>query len=376
LSVVLQQRGRLRRGRSTPTGCGGSAGTGVPGYTTATDDLGNDIPPSSYGVGADGAPSGPGPQTVSTGNPKTPPGTPPSDGPRTAATPKPSDTPTATTTEGPKTASTPTPKPSDTPVATTTDNPKTASTPTPTPTDTPVATTDKPNTPTTTDTPPPQTTTDDTPPVHITIYIKASEAVLGGGQTGEPIQGQLVKLVMREKPALPTTTNDRNTADTGYDKPSPQCTTGGGGECKVEVPAEDRPLYAMNETPRIGGKPVNNYRLAINVMKHTGGVAETTGKQAPDLKESMTSGNVTAELVKIGSRTFIRLGFNTPTGATENLIEKYSKLLGVPVEIDICLVKEPGPPLGSQPASYGAINQELPYSAIKLRPAQTRATLR
>jgi hypothetical protein len=359
------------------TYCTFGEGTGVPGYTTATDDNGVDFPPSSYGGSTDGTPGGPGPKTVSIGNPKTPPASTPGDGvpPGTAATPKPVDTPTATTTDGPKTASTPTPKPSDTPVATTTENPKTVSTPTPTPTDTPVATTDKPNTPTTTDTPTPQTTTDDTPPVHITIYIKASEAVLDGSQTGEPIQGQIVKLVMREKPAVPTTAE--NKTDTGYDRPAPQCTTGASGECKVDVPPEDRPLYAMNQTPRIGGKPVSHFRLAINLMQHTGGIAETTGKKVPDLKDSMSSGNFTAELVKIGERTFVRLGFNTPYGATGDLVKKFSELLGVPVEIDICLVKEPGPPLGSEPpASYQAINQELPHAAIKLRPTQTRASIR
>jgi hypothetical protein len=40
----------------------------------------------------------------------------------------------------------------------------------------------------------------------------------------------------------------------------------------------------------------------------------------------------------------------------------------VPVEIDICLVKEPGPPLGSEPVSYAAINQELPNATIALKP--------
>jgi hypothetical protein len=346
------------------TYCTFGEGTGVPGYTTATDDNGVDVPPSSYGGGTDGTPGGPGPQTVSTGNPKTPRVSTPGDAttPRTATTPKPVDTPTAKTTDGPKTASTPTPTPSDTPVATITDKPVPQPTDTPQPASTP--TTDIPQT-TTTDTP--QTTTDDTPPVHITIYIKASEAVLDGGPTGEPIQGQIVKLVMREKPALPTTAE--NKPDTGYDKPAPQCTTGATGECKVDVPPDDRSLYAMNQTPRIGGKPVNNFRLAINLMKHTGGIAETTGKPVPDLRGSMTSGNVTAEPVKIGNRTFVRLGFNTPYGATGDLVEKYSKLLGVPVEIDICLVKEPGPPLGSeQPGSYQAINQELPHAAINLRP--------
>jgi hypothetical protein len=328
--------------------CTFGEGTRNPGYVNFVDDGGNAFTPSSDDGGQNGTPATPGPQIASRGDPVTP-GYDPS-GPS-------GGTPGATVT----------PTPLNTPRPTTTDNPKTSSTPTPT--ETPVATT--------TDTPTPQTTTSDDTPVHITIYIKASEAVLEGGQTGEPIQGQVVKLVMRDKPALPTTTNDRTTADTGFDKPAPQCTTDADGQCKVDVPAEDRPLYAMSQTPRIGGKPVNNFRLAINLMQHTGGIAETTGRSVPSLRGSMTTGKLTTEPVKIGNRTFLRLGFNTPYGATGDLAEQFSKLLGVPVEIDICLVKEPGPPLGSeQPASYEAINQELPHAAINLRFPRTSAAIR
>jgi hypothetical protein len=251
--------------------------------------------------------------------------------------------------------------------------PKTAETPTPT--DRPKTPEDKPKTPDqpptkTTDVPPPDIPkTPDEPPV--TIFIKASESVLDGSQTGEPIQGQIVKLVFKDKPALPTTTESRAAMDKGFDKPAPQCTTASDGQCKVEVPAEDRALYALNDTPRTGGKPTINYRLAVNVMKHAGGVADTTGRQTPN---DITGNGVTAELFKIGNRTFMRLGFNTPSGVSDDLIEKYRGLLGVPVEVDICLIKEPGPPLGSEPVSYSAINQELPASMIRLRPSTRRMT--
>jgi hypothetical protein len=93
----------------------------------------------------------------------------------------------------------------------------------------------------------------------------------------------------------------------------------------------------------------------------------------PDLSDGPTSGNATAEFVKIGDHTFLRIGFNAPIGATDDLLGKYSKLFGVPLEIDICLVKEPAPPLGSEPVSYGAINRELPASMIRLRPSSRRA---
>ncbi len=324
--------------------CTFGEGRGVPGYITASNDNGDFIPPSVI----DG-------QT---------PGTPPSGGP--AMTPKPSETPTPQATE-PKTASTPQPSP--TPQETPrTDQPSPSPSPTKTPvasnSDTPVPqTSDTPQQPT--DTPTPQVPTD-TPPVQVTIFIKASETVLTGGETGEPIQGQVVKLVMRDKPELPTTTGDRSLTDKGFDKPAPQCTTSADGGCKIDVPAEDRPLYALDKTPRAAGKPATKFRLAVNIMKHTGGVAETTGKPVPDLKDALTAANATAEVVAIGTRSFLRLGFNTPYGSTEELAKKFSELLGVPVEIDICLVKEPGPPLGSEPTSYAAINQELPNATIKL----------
>jgi len=335
--------------------CTFGEGTSAPGTTVATGTDGSLVPPSSdSGSSQTDIPAGPGTK-IATGKPMTPsdgPGKSPTDG----VTPKPVDP--------PKPVATPVPQPTETP--TTTDNPP--------PPDTP-KTPDQPPPTRTTDTPPPDIpTTTDTPSV--TIFIKASETVLDGSQTGEPIQGQVIKLVLKEKPALPTTTESRTAMDKGFDKPAPQCTTAGDGQCKVDVPAEDRSLYALKDPPRTGGKPLNNYRLAINVMKHSGGVAETTGKPVPYLNSATSDGDVTAELFKIGNRTFVRLGFNTPSGATDNLTEKYSGLLGVPIEVDICLIKEPGPPLGSEPVSYGAINQELPASVIRLRPASARVLKR
>jgi hypothetical protein len=333
--------------------CTFGEGTSVPGYSVSTGDDGSSAPPSSDG-GTDqaGTPAGPGTK-IATGNPKTPLDDPPAKTPKPEETPTPAN-PTPTPTETPKRAETPTP--------------------TPTPTETP-KTPDQPPPTKTTDNPPPDIpTTTDTPPV--TIFIKASETVLEGSETGEPIQGQIIKLVMKEKPALPTTTENRTAMDKGFDKPAPQCTTAGDGQCRVDIPAEDRSLYALKDPPRTGGKPLNNYRLAINVMNHTGGVAETTGKQVPAVNETTSKGDVTAELFRIGNRTFVRLGFNTPSGVTNNFVEKYSGLLGVPIEVDICLIKEPGPPLGSEPVSYGAINQELPASVIRLRPASARVSKR
>jgi hypothetical protein len=320
--------------------CTFGEGIGVPGYVTSSDSSGNSIPaayvdgsstqdttPDTKIARSDSASPRDDVSDRSTGD---------------KVTPKPAEQPTSS----PPTEVAKTPEPAKGPPSDPLSPEKKEDPP-------PAATTDT-----------PATTTDTQ---QVTIFIKASEAVLDGGQTGEPIQGQIVKLVMREKPGLPSITQAKN--DTGFEKPAPQCTTGAGGECKVTVPAEDRALYALNDAPRAGGKPASYYRLAVNVMKHTGGVAETTGKQ---VSSEISAKGVTAEIFKVGGRTFMRLGFNTPTDLTDDQIEKYRALLGVPVEVDICLVKEPGPPLGAEPVSYSAINQELPHAAIRFQPTSRR----
>ena len=337
--------------------CTFGEGTGVGGTVVTTGDDGTSTPPTSSG-GTDQGGTPPTPGRVVQRDPQDPPKT-PDPAPTPVASPSPTPVSNPTPTEPPKRPETPTPTP------TPRETPKTTDTPTPTPT--PTETPKKPDDPPagkTTDTDVPKTPGD--PPV--TIYIKASEAVLEGGQPGEPIQNQVIKLVMQEKPALPTTPETRRAEDKGFDKPAPQCTTGADGQCKVNVPQEDRALYAME--PRGGGAPANSFRLEVNVMKHTGGVADVTGKQVPDLTDALTNGNVTSDIVRIGDRTYLRLGFNVPASVAENLLEKFSKLLNVSVETDTCLFKEPGPPLGSEPLSYSAINRELPASIVKLPPAK------
>jgi hypothetical protein len=92
----------------------------------------------------------------------------------------------------------------------------------------------------------------------------------------------------------------------------------------------------------------------------------------PDISAITSEGDITAEIFRIGNRNFVRLGVNARSGAADQLLEKYGPLLGVPIETDICLIKEQGPPLGSEPVSYGALNQELPHSSIRLWPAARR----
>jgi hypothetical protein len=206
-----------------------------------------------------------------------------------------------------------------------------------------------------------------TPTLQVTIFIKASQAVLDSSQTGEPLEGQTVKLVLRDKPTVAQTTAQKAANDQGFKDPAVQCTTDANGQCSINVAQQDLPLYGT--PPQSRGAPVSRFALSFNLMKHDGGVAEVTGRPLPDLRPSLAAGNFRAEPVKIGNRTFVRIGLNTPYGSTGDLHNTFSKLLGVPVQVDICIVKEPGPPLGSEPTTFGALNHELPQASLRLTSA-------
>src|SRR5262245_20689635 len=261
-----------------------------------------------------------------------------------AAPPRTSDQTPTISDQPPTTAKTPAP-PVDRPPPTAAAPPVTPDTPT---TDAP------PVTPPATDAPPPQ--------IPDTIFVKANEAVLEGGQTGSELQNQTVKLVFT-KPDLPGGGTSKTAQDTGFDRDPAQCTTGAGGECKIQVHPDDRPLYGLASS---GAKPAH-YRLDLNLLKHSGAVAETTGKSGkPDLKNATPAGgNVTDAEFKIGNRKFTRLGIDQPYGRSEDRAA-YSRALGPNAETDYCRTKKPGPPLGMEPASLGALNHELPEAALKL----------
>jgi hypothetical protein len=217
--------------------------------------------------------------------------------------------------------------------------------------------------PTTPDAP---TTVTDAPPRDVppqipdTVFVKASEAVLTGGQTGRELQNQTVKLVFA-KPDLPGGGASKTAQDTGFDRDPAQCTTGAGGECKIDVHPDDRPLYGLASS---GAKP-NRYRLDLNLLKHSGAVAETTGKAKPDLPNASLAGaKLAAGEFKIGNRTFTRLEVDEPYGRGDNSTA-YSRALGPNAETDYCRSKKPGP-LGLEPTSLSALNHELPEAMLKL----------
>jgi hypothetical protein len=228
----------------------------------------------------------------------------------------------------------------------------------------PQATSDQPQPRSASDTPAPPPTptpTSEVPPaIPDTVFVKASEAVLEGGQTGGELQNQTVKLVFA-KPDLPGSGTSRSAQDTGFDRGPAQCTTAANGECQLQVEPQDRAVYGL-ASPE--GKP-GNYRLDLNLLRHNGAVAETTGKAAPDLSKATPSGGKLAVTeFRIGNRKFTRLAVDQPYGRSDTLAA-YRGTPGAEAETDYCRTKKPGPALGTQPRSFSALNHELPEATVK-----------
>ena len=225
-----------------------------------------------------------------------------------------------------------------------------------------------PDTPTTVTDAPPR---DAPPQIPDTIFVKASETVLAGGQTGSELQNQTVKLVFA-KPDLPGTGVSKRAQDTGFDRDPAQCTTGANGECKIQVHPDDRPLYGLASA---GAKP-GHHRLDLNLLKHSGAVAETTGKAKPDLANaSLANAKLSTSEFNIGNRKFARLEVDAPYSRGDNSVA-YSRALGPNAETDYCRTKKPGPPLGLEPASLGSLNHDLPESTVRLELHRTHNRMR
>jgi hypothetical protein len=199
-------------------------------------------------------------------------------------------------------------------------------------------------------------------PIPDTIFVKAKESVLRGEEKGEPIENQVVKLFPTEEPDLPGT-GTKEAQDTGFDKDPVQCTTGADGECKAQVPPEDRAAYGLPDT---GALPAH-YRADYELPKDSGGVAETIGKPAePDVKTGTPAGaEVKYEEFKIGNRTFVRLVYVLPHDVEHDFEEQFKPVLGESYEEDYCRDKQPGPPLGMQPSSFSALNHDLPEASVR-----------
>ncbi len=202
-----------------------------------------------------------------------------------------------------------------------------------------------------------------TSPIPDTIFVKAKEEVLEGETAGSPIENQVVKLFPAEEPALPGTGESKEAEDTGFDKDPVECMTGAGGDCAMQIPADDRQAYDL---PGADGEPGRNYRVEYDLPQDSGGVAETTGKSAaPDVKSGTPEGaGVTTEEFSIGDRSFIRLVYTLVYGVQHDFDEQFKPVFGEDYEEDYCRDKQPGPPLGKEPLSYSALDRDLPEATI------------
>ena len=225
------------------------------------------------------------------------------------------------------------------PTPTTTDNPPGGSTPN---SPEPKAGTPPPeNPPATTENPPPATTTDQ-PPVASTgdgddtveTFDKDTIEQDGHTETGNPVDGQVVML-QTAKPSL------AQGDDTGSGDDPKKCVTVN-GHCAVTVRRGERAAYGL---PDAGDQP-GHFRLDLTSMKHTTGIAEITSKTRGDistLQNALPAGaTLAASIFAVGDRKFLRLEFATPANYSGDLLDTYSRLIGVDVHVDYCDEDKPG----------------------------------
>jgi hypothetical protein len=235
-----------------------------------------------------------------------------------------------------------------------------------------------PTTPPTTDITP--AAPDDTPSeIPDDAELKVDQEVVEGGQTGQPLEGQTIKLLLSQKSDLPVPVDPkasipaRNSAsDTKFDKSPNQCTTDANGGCKIQIATDDRPSYGL-PSPRKGVH--RTYKLAIARPQTSGGVAEITpGKDKIDPKALQSLGNkLASSTFKIGNRSFIRFALESKYGIEPSLAPKLKEAYGPSYEEDICDEKYPGGLSAEEtPGAFGASEPELPGATISLRGEQTK----
>jgi hypothetical protein len=201
---------------------------------------------------------------------------------------------------------------------------------------------------------PPTSTTDVTPPalddtpseIPDNVELKVTQEVLQDGQTGQPIEGQTIKLTQSEKADLPVPVDPRKpvptetAVDRGFDKPTSQCVTDARGACTIPVSPDDRPHYHLPELAK--GKH-QNYRLDIARPQTSGAVAEIKpGKEKIDPKALQSIGHdILSSTFKIGDRMFTRLSLETKYDADARLAPKFTDAYGPSYEEDLCREKYP-----------------------------------
>ncbi len=223
-------------------------------------------------------------------------------------------------------------------------------------------------------TPPPEKpATDTTPPagddtpsdIPDNVEVKATQAVLEGGPTGAPLEGQTIKLVLTDKPELPGA-GERTALDTGYDKPPARCTTNANGECTIKVDPDEREAYHLPQATK--ARP-GNYRLEFARPLTSGGVAETTGRKTPVDARLLASvgSHITATSFVIGGRSFMRYALEDKYGSDNRIADKLKEALGASYEEDLCRDKEPGSPATADPPGLSR-SSELPGATVMLGP--------
>ena len=115
--------------------------------------------------------------------------------------------------------------------------------------------------------------------------------------------------------------------------------------------------------------PAENYRVDVAMAKTTGAVirkaeAQFTPAQLALLKEAPKGVEIVTSPFKAGDRTHTRVGLSGPDALTAKVMERLRELFGPDVRIDVCIDKQPGPPLGMTPVSLSALNSELPEATL------------
>ncbi len=230
------------------------------------------------------------------------------------------------------------------------------------------------------------------PDMVVTIHFKVTEAAMQEGASGLEI-AESPKLTMPE-PALPKPGRTRTAKDDlGHDKAPVTCVTND-GSCKAKLTGKEmkdiqalyrdllkRPGDAATPGSNVASSdvadgdddfvPAENYRVDLAKAKTTGVIirkteAQFTPAQLALLQEAPKGVEMVKSPFKAGDRPLTRVGLSGPDALTAKVIERLRELFGPDVRIDVCIDKQPGPPLGMTPVSLSALNSELPEATLGL----------
>ncbi len=183
---------------------------------------------------------------------------------------------------------------------------------------------------------------DDTPSdIPDNVELKVTQDVIEEGKTGDPIEGQTIKLMASEKPGLPVPIDPKKPApvrtaeDRGFDKATSQCVTNAQGACGVPVAPDDRPHFHL---PELAKGAHQNYRLEVARPLTSGGVAEI--KPGENKLPEQGNGKIAASYFSIGNRQFARFSLEEKYGRASpvapSLKDAYASY-----EEDVCREKYP-----------------------------------